>query len=259
MSDVFFHIIIVVLLVLSIYLWYTKTSSKSCPVAPKCDCASEIDEGYDMGYADAMNSAACSRETFYDYEDTTAKKYQQRTGSKFVSSVGGQCPPRTKMVKSGKWKGKCERDWSWYQVYRGKDTTGKLFTCTGGRIAKDGKCMCDATGGKVMKGSKCVCDKSKGFKWDSKTRRCRTGGGKTAYVQSQQKKDEAARRKKETSDRIRAAITKAGQEKKRLDVEAAVKKQAEAAKAAGSPASVSQIQDFLKRGTLDSFLKPKFG
>jgi hypothetical protein len=193
-----FHAIIPVLLAVIAILWFRNTNAaKTTP--GKCDCSDAIEEGYDMGYIDGFNLTSVetpddtmgAKETFYDYEnddgDGHGKKYQQRTGSKFVSPVGGQCPRYTTMVKSGKWKGKCQRSMDWYKVYRGQSSDGKLFTCQGGRVAsKDGKsCVCDASGGKVWNGSKCVCDKSKGLKWDSKTRRCRDEkSGKSAFSKS---------------------------------------------------------------------------
>ncbi|AGE48490.1 hypothetical protein PBCVAN69C_430L [Paramecium bursaria Chlorella virus AN69C] len=155
----------------------------------KCVCPSveeAIEEGYEIGLADGINAVDDDdtdvTETFYDYEyDKGGKKYEEKTGSKFVKKVGGQCPPRTKEVKSGKHKGKCEKSMSWYKTYRGKDSSGKTFTCTGGRVSYNGNCVCDTKSGKTWNGSKCVCDKSRGLKWDSKTKRCRNKqDGRTA-------------------------------------------------------------------------------
>jgi len=108
--------------------------------------------------------------------DDGGKKYQEKTGSKFVRPSGGVCPNETTMVPSGKWKGWCQRSMNWYQKYRGKDTkSGKLFTCTGGRVAVGNTCICGD--GKIWKNGKCVCDSSRGLKWNNSQKRCTTGGG----------------------------------------------------------------------------------
>jgi len=182
-STVFLGLAILLVVIAIYFLYFNKP-------APKCVCQAtkeSVDEGYDIGFIDGINAVDDDddddKETFYDYEyDKGGKKYQKRTGSKFVKKVGGQCPAHTKEVKkSGKWKGKCEKQMSWYKEYRGQDSKGKSFTCTGGRVAKNGNCVCDGNQGKTWNGSKCVCDKSRGLKWDSKTKRCRNKhDGRTA-------------------------------------------------------------------------------
>jgi hypothetical protein len=115
--------------------------------------------------------------------DDGGKKYQEKTGSKFVRPSGGVCPKETTMVPSGKWKGWCQRSMNWYQKYRGKDTkSGKLFTCTGGRVAVGNTCICGD--GKIWKNGKCVCDSSKGLKWNNSQKRCMTGGGSSGGSKS---------------------------------------------------------------------------
>ena len=110
------------------------------------------------------------------WDDDGGKKYQEKTGSKFVRPSGGVCPNETTMVPSGKWKGWCQRSMNWYQKYRGKDTkSGKLFTCTGGRVAVVNTCICGDN--KVWKNGKCVCDSSRGLKWNNSQKKCTAGGG----------------------------------------------------------------------------------
>ncbi|AGE53362.1 hypothetical protein PBCVFr5L_904R [Paramecium bursaria Chlorella virus Fr5L] len=108
--------------------------------------------------------------------DDGSKKYQQKTGSKFVRPSGGVCPNETTMVPSGKWGGWCQRSMNWYQKYRGKDSkSGKLFTCTSGRVAVGNTCICGD--GKIWKNGKCMCDSSRGLRWNNSEKRCTTGGG----------------------------------------------------------------------------------
>jgi hypothetical protein len=179
-TTIFFGLAILVAIVIAI-MYFKKATPTICPSIKEA-----VDEGYDIGYIDGINAVDDDdtdiKETFYDYEyDKGGKKYEKKTGSKFVKKDGGQCPPHTKEVKKGKHEGKCEKQMSWYNTYRAKDDKGRLFTCSGGRVAKDGNCVCDGKQGKTWNGSKCVCDKSRGLKWDSKTKRCRNKhDGRTA-------------------------------------------------------------------------------
>ena len=182
----------------------------------QCNCTREaedaFEEGYDTGYVDGVNltenmQPAEGKETFYDYEDEYieeedvvyddaeneeddndyeedygARKYQEKTGSKFVKKVGGECPNlTTEVTTGGKWKGKCKKTASWYTVYRG-EKDGKKFTCTGGRVSDGrGGCACDDGAGKVWNGNtkKCNCDKGKGLTWNKRVKKCVWSDGKS--------------------------------------------------------------------------------
>ena len=191
-------ILIAAVIALAVF-WFVTKDGESCPPPPKCDCSDNVDESYYIGYIDGINGTVeeeeiVKKEPFYDYEyQEGSKKYQDKTGSKFVKPVGGQCPQHTKKVTYGKHKGKCQRQYSWYDTYRGTDKNGKLFTCTGGRVAKNGYCVCDEASGKVWNGSKCTCNSAKGMKWDSKTRRCRS---KTTGQSAESQKHQEAEKKK---------------------------------------------------------------
>ncbi|AGE59772.1 hypothetical protein ATCVTN60342_463L [Acanthocystis turfacea Chlorella virus TN603.4.2] len=187
------HIIIAILVVLlaaTIYMWFTKpTAVQIIPATQEtCDCSNQIDEAYDIGYADGFNLTTVAEEddnaveTFYDYEtskkkskkdENTAgkgKKYQKSTGSPVVKQVGGLCPKDTQEITSGKNKGKCQRTGDWYKTYRGVDEKGRAFTCTGGRVSNGKQCVCDEASGKQWNGKKCMC--TSGYDWDSKSKRC---------------------------------------------------------------------------------------
>lgn len=176
MADFIFHTLILVVVIVGIFVLYRQRCPP--PMPTKCDCSAQLDEGYDMGYVDGVNlsdvnKAKETKEGFVDFEyGSDSKKYEQKTGSKFVSPVGGVCPRYTQMVTGGKWKGKCRRTGDWYKAYRGKSADGRLFTCTGGRVSNGSSCVCDTASGKTWNGNKCSCDNSKGLKWDSNKKRC---------------------------------------------------------------------------------------
>ncbi|AGE50210.1 hypothetical protein ATCVCanal1_500L [Acanthocystis turfacea Chlorella virus Canal-1] len=182
--------ILVFLLAVAIFLWFTKpTAVQIIPATAKgtCDCSNQIDEAYDLGYVDGFNlttvDADDTKETFYDYETSKSKKskkdentagkgvkYQEKTGGPIVKAVGGLCPKGTQEITSGKNKGKCSRTAEWYKTYRGKTKDGKAFTCTGGRVSNGTQCICDEASGKKWNGKKCMCTGD--YSWDSKTKRC---------------------------------------------------------------------------------------
>ncbi|AGE59461.1 hypothetical protein ATCVOR07043_557L [Acanthocystis turfacea Chlorella virus OR0704.3] len=177
------HIIVAVLVILlasTIYMWFTKPSAvRFVPVDTRstCDCSNQIEESYDLGYADGFNLTTIAEdeddtmETFYDYEyDKKGKKTEAKTGGSVVKAVGGLCPNKTQPITSGNNKGKCQRTGDWYKTYRGTNEKGKAFTCTGGRVSNGKACVCDESSGKKWNGSKCMC--TSGFSWDKKSKQC---------------------------------------------------------------------------------------